>query len=79
MLEPRWKVNSRNVTRLLVSIPLDARERLARASELSGASQQSLIRNGIEMILASILEHPAAEQAKPTPKRRRGSRKVVAQ
>jgi hypothetical protein len=57
------KQNSRGYTRLLVKIHIDARERLARASAVSGASQQSLIRNGIEMILSSILEHPAATEA----------------
>jgi hypothetical protein len=80
MSEPRWKVNSHNVTRLLVHIPLDARERLAEASRLTGKSQQSIIRCGLVAILDSLLNHPAAAQAQTKPSRNgRRTRKVVAQ
>jgi hypothetical protein len=48
------------MTKLLVGIRLDARERLAEASRLTGTPQRVIIRNGIELILDAILSHPAA-------------------
>lgn len=61
--QPAIKANSRGMTSLLVSIHIDARRRLAEASRLTGVSQQSIIRNGIEMALMAILERPEAEAA----------------
>jgi hypothetical protein len=56
------RTNSRGNTRLLVSIPLADRDRLAEASRLSGKSQQSIIRCGLVQIVDSILSHPAAKE-----------------
>jgi hypothetical protein len=54
------KANSKGMTRLLVSIHQDDRARLARAAEITNSSQQSLIRNGICLILHNILDDPRA-------------------
>jgi hypothetical protein len=74
------KVNQNGMTKLLVKIHIDDRIRLVAASEFSGSSQQALIRNGIALILDSILAHapakkstPAKKTTKPAPK----TRKVV--
>jgi hypothetical protein len=56
------------MTRLLVAIHQDDRARLARAAEITNSSQQSLIRNGICLILHNILDDPRARRAaKPSP------------
>jgi hypothetical protein len=56
------KCNSKGMTRLLVSIHQDDRARLARAAEITNSSQQSLIRNGICLILHNILDDPRARR-----------------
>ena len=62
------RANSRGMTRLLVAIHQDDRARLARAAEITNSSQQSLIRNGICLILHNILDDPrACPAAKPSP------------
>jgi hypothetical protein len=62
------RTNSRGMTRLLVSIHQDDRARLARAAEITNSSQQSLIRNGICLILHNILDEPRARRAgEPSP------------
>jgi hypothetical protein len=63
------KQNTRGMTKLLIHVHVDARERLASASRLTGSSQQSIIRNGIELILQRLEDR--AEQPESTPKRRR--------
>src|SRR5689334_7381494 len=67
------KVNSKGMTRLLVAIHESDRARLAQASRASGASQQSIIRNGICLIVENILGDPRAKIAagnhKPDPDR----------
>jgi hypothetical protein len=67
------KANSKGMTRLLVAIHESDRTRLAEASRLSGASQQAIIRNGLCLILDSILSDPRAEEAagnhRPAPDR----------
>jgi hypothetical protein len=56
------------MTRLLVSIHQDDRARLAQAAEITNSSQQSLIRNGICLILHNILDDPRARRAaEPSP------------
>jgi hypothetical protein len=65
------KTNSKGMTRLLVKIHEGDRARLAEASRVSGASQQSIIRNGICLILDSILNHPAAREEPAQPRRSR--------
>lgn len=67
------KTRPNGYTSLLVSIHITARERLAEASRLTGVSQQQIIRNGIEMALMAILDHPAAKEAakKARPRRAR--------
>src|SRR5262245_11024492 len=71
--DTQLKANSRGMTRLLVAIHEGDRARLAEASRLSGASQQAIIRNGICLILDSILNDPRAKQAagdhRPAPDR----------
>jgi hypothetical protein len=57
------KTNSKGMTRLLVSIHQADRERLAQAARLSGASQQSILRNALARMLASILDDPRARTA----------------
>jgi hypothetical protein len=71
--DTQLKTNSRGMTRLLVAIHEGDRARLAEASRVSGASQQSIIRNGLCLILDSILGDPRAEKAagnhRPAPDR----------
>jgi hypothetical protein len=69
--DTQLKANSRGMTRLLVAIHEGDRARLAEASRVSGASQQSIIRNGLCLILDSILGDPRAQEA---PRARRGRR-----
>jgi hypothetical protein len=61
--DTQLKANSRGMTRLLVAIHEGDRARLAEASRVSGASQQCIIRNGLCLILDSILNDPRAKQA----------------
>jgi hypothetical protein len=57
------KVNTRNMTKLLVSFSLGTRERLAAMSRASNTSQQQIIRSGVELILLSLEE----QYARPAP------------
>jgi hypothetical protein len=66
--ERQLRANARGMTRLLVKIHLDDRARLTRAAEITNSSQQSLIRNGICLILHNILDDPRARRAgEPSP------------
>jgi hypothetical protein len=69
--DTQLKTNSRGMTRLLVAIHEGDRARLAEASRINGASQQSIIRNGLVAILDSILSHPAARDEPAQPRRSR--------
>jgi hypothetical protein len=48
------------MTKLLVAIHVEDRARLEALSKATGASQQSLIRNGIQLILQRLEEQEAS-------------------
>ena len=62
------------MTRLLVALPLSVRESLARASKISGLSQQSLIRSGVAALLAKNDAPP--EQPAPAKRTRKTNPKT---
>jgi hypothetical protein len=62
------KTNSKGYTNLLVSIHIDDRHRLVEASQLTGPSQQSLIRSAISQLLDNTLAAPAPKTRTRTTK-----------
>jgi len=69
------KTNGRGVSRLLLSYPLQLRQRAARMSASTGVSQQQIIRSAIDAYVSAWETETQEQPVKRTRRTRKGGAK----